>query len=158
MLLRGCPDFWAGDGGRALVAWLHQSGGLSVEGGAKLVPVPSAIRYACAGEAEPPMVPRVHPQPIVQPGLCWKGLQAFPLLAMAPATTPAMPAPAWPADWPARQRYPLCRRWCRRCRSHCHCAAAGAAAVVHFNPDQRVTHATQDRFADLAATIVPDQS
>jgi len=22
-LLSGCPDFWAGDGGRALVAWLH---------------------------------------------------------------------------------------------------------------------------------------
>jgi len=26
-LLRGCPDFFAGDGGRALVAWLHQSAG-----------------------------------------------------------------------------------------------------------------------------------
>jgi hypothetical protein len=41
-LLRGCPDFFAGGGGRALVAWLHQSGGFSVEGRAKLVPVPSA--------------------------------------------------------------------------------------------------------------------
>ena len=41
-LLKGCPNFWAGDGGRALVAWLHQSGGFSVEGGAKLVPLPSA--------------------------------------------------------------------------------------------------------------------
>src|SRR4051794_30705735 len=30
-LLRGCPDFWAGDGGRLLVAWLHDSGGFSVE-------------------------------------------------------------------------------------------------------------------------------
>ena len=40
-LLRGCPNFFAGDGGRALVAWLHECGGFSVEGGAKLVPVPS---------------------------------------------------------------------------------------------------------------------
>ena len=42
LLLRGCPDFFGGDGGRALVAWLHQSGGFQVEGGARLVPVPSA--------------------------------------------------------------------------------------------------------------------
>ena len=42
VLVRGWPDFFAGNGGRALVAWLHQSGGFSVEGGAKLVPVPSA--------------------------------------------------------------------------------------------------------------------
>src|SRR5205807_522523 len=41
-LLRGCPDFFAGDGGRALVEWLHQSGGFCVEGGARAVPVPSA--------------------------------------------------------------------------------------------------------------------
>ena len=40
MLLRGCPDFWA-SGGRALLDWLHASGGFSVEGGARLVPVPS---------------------------------------------------------------------------------------------------------------------
>ena len=41
-LLRSCPDFFGGDGGRALVAWLHRSGGFRVEGGAKAVPVPSA--------------------------------------------------------------------------------------------------------------------
>jgi hypothetical protein len=40
-LLRGCPDFFAG-GGRALLAWLHDSGGFMVEGGARLTPVPSA--------------------------------------------------------------------------------------------------------------------
>jgi len=41
-LLRGCPDFFADEGGRALVAWLHESGGFTVEGGARLTPVPSA--------------------------------------------------------------------------------------------------------------------
>ena len=39
---RGCPDFWAGDGGRALVAWLNRAGGFAVEGEVKLVPVPTA--------------------------------------------------------------------------------------------------------------------
>jgi len=68
-LLRGCPDFWAGDEGRALVAWLYRSGGFSVEGGAKLVPVPRAIRYACAGGSETTMGSRGHPQPIVDPGI-----------------------------------------------------------------------------------------
>ena len=38
-LLRGCPDFYACNGGRALVAWLHQAGGFAVEGGRRPVPV-----------------------------------------------------------------------------------------------------------------------
>jgi len=41
-LLSGCPDFWTSGGGRALVEWLYACGGFSVEGGTKLVPVPSA--------------------------------------------------------------------------------------------------------------------
>jgi hypothetical protein len=40
-LLRGCPDFLAGDGRRAFVAWLHQVGGFAVESGKRLVPATS---------------------------------------------------------------------------------------------------------------------
>jgi hypothetical protein len=41
-LMRACPEFWAGDGAGELVAWLARSGGFQVEGGWKLMPVPSA--------------------------------------------------------------------------------------------------------------------
>jgi hypothetical protein len=40
-LLSGCPDFFGGSSGRALVAWLHESGGFAVEGGRRLTPVES---------------------------------------------------------------------------------------------------------------------
>ena len=30
--LRGCPDSFASDGGRALIAWLHTSCGFQIEG------------------------------------------------------------------------------------------------------------------------------
>jgi hypothetical protein len=30
-LVRGCPNFFAGDGGRMLVAWLHRSVGFLAE-------------------------------------------------------------------------------------------------------------------------------
>ncbi len=32
-LVRGCPDFYASDGGRALVAWLHRYAGLASRAG-----------------------------------------------------------------------------------------------------------------------------
>jgi hypothetical protein len=41
-LLRSCPDVFGGEGGSALLAWLHKCNGFAVEGGVSLVGVPSA--------------------------------------------------------------------------------------------------------------------
>jgi hypothetical protein len=41
-LFRACLDFFAGGGGKALVAWLHRCNGFAVAGGAPPVPEPSA--------------------------------------------------------------------------------------------------------------------
>ena len=40
-LVKGCPDFFAGACGQALVDWLHRSRGFDVEGRTRLTPVPS---------------------------------------------------------------------------------------------------------------------
>jgi hypothetical protein len=41
-LLRACPDFFGGQGGAALVAWLEECNGFAVEGGKRRAPPPSA--------------------------------------------------------------------------------------------------------------------
>ena len=41
-LLRACPDFFAGDGGKALVAWRHRCNGFAAEIRGRAGPGPSA--------------------------------------------------------------------------------------------------------------------